>query len=85
MDENTTRLVEQLKSNPAALQALMRSQDGQTLMAMLTQGDQGAGLQRAAKAAAMGRPEEMVKMVNQIMQTPSGAALVERINQAVRK
>lgn len=85
MDENTTKLVEQLKSNPAALQALMRSQDGQTLMAMLTQGDRGAGLQRAAKAAAMGRPEEMVRMVNQVMQTPGGAALVERINQAVRK
>ena len=76
MDENTTRLVDQLKNNPAALQALLR---------MLTQGDQGAGLQRAAKAAAMGRPEEMVNMVNRIMQTPGGAALVERINQAVRK
>lgn len=85
MDENTSRLVEQLKSNPAALQALMRSQDGQALLRMLTQGDQGAGLQRAAKSAAMGRPEEMVNMINRIMQTPSGAALVERINQAVRK
>ena len=85
MDENTTRLVEQLKNNPAALQALMRSQDGQALLRMLTQGDQGAGLQRAAKAAALGRPEAMVNMVNRIMQTPGGAALVERINQAVRK
>lgn len=85
MDEKTTQLVQQLKSNPAMLQALMRSRDGQTLMRMLTQGDQGAGLQRAAQAAAMGRPEEMVRMVNQVMQSPGGAELVERINQAVRK
>lgn len=85
MDDKTTRLVEQLKSNPGMLKALMHSQDGQTLMRMLTQGDQGAGLQRAAQAAAMGRPEEMVKMVNRIMQSPGGADLVERINRAVQK
>ena len=85
MDDKTARLVDQLKGNPAMLRALMQSQDGQTLMRMLTQGDQGAALQRAAQAAAKGRPEEMVKMVNQIMQTPGGASLVERINKAVQK
>ena len=85
MDEKTNRLVQQLKNNPAMLQALMHSRDGQSLMRLLTQGDQGAGLQRAAQAAAMGRPEEMVRMVNQVMQTPGGAALVERISQAVQK
>ena len=85
MDERSAQMAEQLRKNPAMLKSLMQSQDGQTLMALLTQGDRGAGLQRAAKAAAMGRPEEMVKMVNRVMQTPSGAALVERINQAVRK
>ena len=56
MDENTTRLVEQLRSNPAMLQGLMRSQDGQALMQMLTQGDRGTSLQRAAQAAALGNP-----------------------------
>ena len=30
MDENTTRLVEQLKSNPAMLKSLMQSQDGRS-------------------------------------------------------
>ena len=42
MDEKTARMVEQLKSNPAMLQALMQSRDGQALMNMLTQGDRGA-------------------------------------------
>ncbi|MDD3347547.1 hypothetical protein [Oscillibacter sp.] len=85
MDENTTRLVEQLKSNPAMLQSLMRSRDGQALMQMLTQSDRGAGLQHAAQSAARGNPVEMVKLVNQVMQSPGGAELVERINKAIQK
>ena len=85
MDEKTTRLVDQLKGNPAMLRSLMQSRDGQTLMRMLTQGDQGAGLQRAVQSAAKGRPEEMVRLINQVMQSPGGADLVERINRAVQK
>lgn len=85
MDEKTTRLVEQLKSNPAMLQSLMQSRDGQALMQMLTQGDQGAGLQRAVQSAAKGNPAEMMKLVSQVMQSPGGAELVNRINKAVQK
>ena len=85
MDEKTARMVEQLKSNPAMLQALMQSRDGQTLMSMLTQGDRGAGLQRAAQEAAKGNPAEMASMIQRIMQSPEGAALVDRINKAVQK
>ena len=85
MDEKTARMVEQLKSNPAMLQALMQSRDGQALMNMLTQGDRGAGLQRAVQSAAKGDPSEMVRMVNQVMQSPGGAELVQRINKAIQK
>lgn len=85
MDEMTARLTEQLKNNPAMLRSLMQSQDGQMLMRMLTQGDQGAGLQRAVQAASKGNTAEMVQMVNRIMQSPDGAALVDRINKAVQK
>ena len=85
MDENTARLAEQLRRNPAMLKSLMQSRDGQTLMQMLTQGDQGAGLQRAVQSAARGDTSAMVQMVNQIMQTPSGAELVERINKAFQR
>ena len=83
MDENTARLAEQLRRNPAMLKSLMQSRDGQTLMQMLTQGDQGAGLQRAVQSAARGDTSAMVQMVNQIMQTPSGEEMVERFNIAV--
>ena len=85
MDENTARLAEQLKSNPALLRQLAQSKDGQTLMRMLTQQDQGAALQKAAQSAALGDTADMVRMVTQLMQSPDGAALVERINKALRK
>lgn len=85
MDENTARMAEQLRKNPAMLKSLMQSRDGQALMQMLTQGDQGAGLQRAVQSAAKGDTTAMVRMVNQIMQSPEGAELVERINKAVQR
>ena len=83
MDEQTARMIQQLKSNPAMLQALMQSRDGQDLLRMLSGGDQGASLQRAAQSAAKGNPAEMVRMVNQLMQNPDGAALVDRISKAM--
>ena len=85
MDEKSARMAEQLRKNPAMLKALMQSRDGQALMQMLTQGDQGAGLQRAVQSAAKGDTTAMVQMVSQIMQSPEGAELVERINKAVRR
>ena len=85
MDENTARLAEQLKRNPALLRQLAQSKDGQTLMRMLTQQDQGAALQKAAQSAARGDTADMVRMVTQLMQSPDGAALVERINKAIQK
>ena len=85
MDDMTARLAQQLKNNPAMLRSLMQSRDGQMLMQMLTQGDRGAGLQRAAQEAAKGNPAEMASMIQRIMQRPEGAALVDRINKAVQK
>ena len=83
MDEQTTRMIQQLKSNPAALQALMESPDGQALLRLLSGGDQGAAFQHAAQSAARGNPAEMARMVRQVMDTPDGAALVERISKAM--
>ena len=85
MDEKTKRLTEQLKNDPAALQALMRSRDGQQLMQMLTQKDQGAGLRQGGQSAVRGDTAAMTQMVNQILQSPGGAELVQRIQKAVQK
>ena len=85
MDENTARLANELRQNPAMLQSLMRSSDGQALLRMLTQKDQGAGLQQAVQSAVKGDTTKMVEMIRGLMNFPDGAALVERINQATRK
>ena len=78
MDEQTIRMIQQLKSDPAALQTLMQSPDGQALLQLLSGGDRGASLQRAAQSAVRGDPAEMARMVRQVMNTPDGAALVTR-------
>ena len=85
MDEKTKQLIQALKANPGAVQAQIRTQDGQSLLRMLTQRDQGAALQRAAQNAARGDTSEMAGMISQIMKSPEGAALIQRINQTVRK
>ena len=85
MNDMTAQLAAQLRSNPAALCSLMQSPDGQALLQLLTQGDQGAGLRQAAQAAARGDPAQITEMVNRLMQSPQGAALAERIQRAVQK
>ena len=70
MDENTKRMMERLKADPAALRQLMQSRDGQALMQALTRPDNGAGLQRAVQAAMRGDTNVM-------------AALMERISRSV--
>ena len=85
MDEKTAQLVNRLKTDPSALRSLMQSQDGQALMQMLTQKDRGAGLQKAVQSAARGNTADMTRMIQQLMQSPEGAALVQRINQSIQK
>ena len=85
MDENTARLANELRQNPAMLQSLMRSPDGQALLRMLTQQDQGASLKQAVQSAVQGDTAKLVEMVRGIMNSPDGAALMERINQATKR
>ena len=54
-------------------------------MEMLTQGDQGAALQRATQNASKGNINEMVQMIRQVMSSPEGAALAKRISDAAQK
>ena len=79
MDENTARFAEQLKQDPARLQALLRSPDGQALLRQLSQGGADDSLQRAAASASRGNPAEAMKLVGQYLKTPDGAALAERV------
>ncbi len=67
-----------LLSDPAGLKALLSSPETQQLMALLNQ-SAGSGLQSAAKAAAAGKPEALMGLLNQVMQSKEGSAAVEGI------
>ena len=80
-----SELMEKLRQNPAALQRVMRSQDGQQLMRMLSGADGGSALNRAAMQAAGGNTAEITKMIQNVMQSPEGAELIRRISESLLK
>ena len=75
-------MMERLKRDPAALQAVMQSQDGQML---LSGSDGGRTLQQAVRQAAAGDAAAMSQMLQGIMSSPRGAALVQRIGESLQK
>ena len=85
MDEKIKQTLASLKRNPSAVQSLFESQDGQDLLRLLTQEDNGGTLQRDTQSAASGDTGQIMRMISRIMQNPEGARLVERINQSLQK
>lgn len=65
-----------LEQNRAAISKLAQSGDAQRLMTLLRQ---GGGVEQAAQAAAAGDPSALMAMMDRLMHTPEGAALVDRI------
>ena len=65
-----------LEQNRAAISKLAQSGDAQRLMGLLRQ---GGGVEQAAQAAAAGDPAALMAMMDRLMHTPEGAALVDRI------
>lgn len=78
-------MMERLKRDPAALQAVMQSQDGQMLLRLLSGSDGGWTLQQAVRQAAAGDTTAMSQMLQGIMSSPRGAALVQRIGESLQK
>lgn len=72
-----------LLGDPAALKALLTSPETQKLMNLLNQ-KAGSGLQSAAQAAAKGKPEELMGLLNQVMGTPEGASAVEGLQKKTK-
>ena len=78
-------MMERLKRDPAALQAVMGSRDGQMLLGLLSGSDGGRTLQQAVRQAAAGDASAISGMLQGIMSTPQGAALVQRIGESLQK
>ncbi|WP_295859096.1 hypothetical protein [uncultured Oscillibacter sp.] len=85
MDDKAKSIIQGMNQDPAAVQRLLSSQDGRRLVQMMAQVNGGPALQQAANSAMRGDTGQIVQMVNRLMQSPEGAALVERINQAAKK
>ncbi|MBR4545956.1 MAG: hypothetical protein IKO14_08325 [Oscillibacter sp.] len=70
---------QELRGNPELLRHIMNSQDGQTLMKLLTRSDNGTRFRHAVQSAANGNPSEMADCLRQVTESREGAALVARL------
>ena len=80
MDHSTQQLIDKFKRNPAIAQSLLQSGDGQRLMQMLTSQDG-----HAAQNAAAGNTKELATMLSNLMKSPEGMAIMNRINDSAKK
>jgi len=72
----------QKMKDKGAIQQLLKSDDTKRMMDMLGSQD---SVQSAAKAAAAGDPARLMGMMQQLMSTKEGAALVDRITKQARQ
>lgn len=73
-----------LLGDPAALKTLLSAPETQKLMELLNR-SAGPSLQTAAQAAAQGKPQDLVGLLNQVMQSPEGAKAVEGIQKKTKQ
>jgi|GEM_PF-1271884 len=85
MDANTAAAIARLKQNKELAAQLMRSSDGKKLVELLTQGDGGAALNRAAASAAKGNTTELAQMLQGLMNDPAAAAVMSRLNDSAKR
>ena len=71
-----------LMNNREAIGKLAQSGQAKRLVQLL---DQSGGVKAAAQAAAAGKPEQLMSMMNQLMSTREGAQLMESISQQVKQ
>ena len=81
MDNND--ILQQLQANTASLLRLMNSPDGKKLVEMLQRQTGSGNLKRAAGAAAKGNTEGIAQILQDLVSTPEGAQVVERINRSI--
>ena len=72
----------ELMKNREAIGRLAQSGQAKRLVQLL---EQSGGVKAAAQAAAAGKPEQLMAMMNQLMSTQEGARLMESISQQVKQ
>ena len=81
---NEQDIMNKLKSDPCALKSVMQSADGRALLGMLSGGD-SAALGKAAQQAAMGDMSALSAMLSQVLSSPQGAELVQRLENRLQQ
>lgn len=79
-----TPQAEQLLKNREKVVGMMNSPDAQKLMRLLQQ-QGGDRLEGAAQAAMKGEPDQLMKIVKDIMASSEGAQTVDRIHKTLQK
>ncbi len=83
MDSND--VMKQIQANKAALLRLVNSPDGKRLVQILNQQAGGGTLRQAAGAAAKGDTAGIARILEDLVRTPEGAQVVERINRSMEE
>lgn len=81
---NEQDIMNKLKGDPRALRSVMQSADGRALLGMLSGGD-SAALGKAAQQAAMGDMSALSAMLSQVLSSPQGAELVQRLENRLQQ
>lgn len=85
MDNDTARLIEKFRKDPASAQSLLQTGDGKRLLQMLTGQDGGASLERAAQSAVRGDTKALSAMLTGLMKSPEGMETMRRISERAKK
>lgn len=72
-----------LLNNKQALESILKSGEAQRLMELLNK-NAGSGLKNAAQSAMQGDASQLKKLVDDLMQNPESARLVEDLNKKVK-
>lgn len=73
-----------LLGDPAALKSLLSSPETQKLVSLLNQAG-GESLKSAAQAAAKGKPDALMGILNQVMGSPEGAQAAQAFQKKTQK
>ena len=77
-----TAAASQLVKNRDAIRQLAQSGEARRLVSLL---QQNGSVESAAQAAAKGKPQELMSMLQGLLNTQEGAQLVQRIEQQARQ
>ena len=72
-----------LLNNKQALESIMKSGEAQRLMELLNK-NAGNGLKSAAQSAIQGDTSQLKKLVDDLMNNPESAQLIENLNKKVK-